>query len=609
MCGILGIFDPEGTGREDLLNAASCIDSRGPDDEGYTCLETGENLYDSKTPEKIREELDGNLDDLETSSKWLAHKRLDITGEEGSHQPMNFQDLWIAFEGEIYNYREIREELRDEGYSFDTAGDTEIFLKAYSEWKEDALDKLRGKWVVAFYSEENEELVCYTDRFGTKPLYYTHKGDMIGFSSMIKPLLELEFVNSEQNEETVLDFLKYGLSDHRQETFFQDVKRLRAGEKLVYDGGKIEVEEWHAGFSGDEKEVREVVRKSFERHAPEEKFALTLSGGLDSTILASQVKERDVEFFSISLPGSGEDEKELIESVEDEYDIETGFLELEPMELVAHSWESIEQLEEPVPLLPPQAQSLLFDEIEDSDARIILQGSGSDELFCGYEKFIPFHISDTLKEEGLLKGFTEFLSYRKKMSGKEMVETLSLALPKGEVLRKTLMPFRDSLIDAERRKKPSLYECETLEEAVKDHLYSYWFPFITRIADKNSAPRGLEVRAAYLDADLRATALEDLKANFQEGETKYLLRDAFREALPEKILSREQKQGFVSTDDRWMTSKVRREFLEVFGSESFQNRELVNSRKVERKLRVGELGFREAYRFYQYEIWMREFID
>lgn len=208
MSGITGIINlnQKSINQKDIKKMTDAIKHRGPDEEGYF--------------------IDNNLG--------LGHRRLAIIDlSKAGHQPMNNKDgsLWIVHNGEVYNYLELRKELENRGYKFKSSTDTEIILYAYQEWGEKCLEKFNGRWAFAIWDRKKKELFCSRDRIGIKPLYYFFDGKIFAFASEIKPLLKLKNPR-EPNETLIYDFLRFGLLDHTNETFFKNIKKLPPGSWL-----------------------------------------------------------------------------------------------------------------------------------------------------------------------------------------------------------------------------------------------------------------------------------------------------------------------------------------------------------------------------------------
>jgi asparagine synthase (glutamine-hydrolysing) len=232
-------FGRSAVDKNSLLKMTSALSHRGPDDEGYVfinadtgeCLPAGgkdtpEGVYSSNlayNPKLAIQEADG-------SSYHLAfgHRRLSILDVSAAgHQPMCNENgtIWIVHNGEVYNYVEIREELQSKGYTFRSNSDTEVIIKAYEEWGTDCLNRFNGMWAFCIWDSSKKELFCARDRLGIKPFYYYFDGTRFVFASEIKALLVIGMPR-EPNDSLIFDFIKFGILDHTDDTFFENIKKL-----------------------------------------------------------------------------------------------------------------------------------------------------------------------------------------------------------------------------------------------------------------------------------------------------------------------------------------------------------------------------------------------
>lgn len=494
------------------------------------------------------------------------------------------------FQGLISNREELKEHI-----SVESEDDVELFQRCY-EKNSEILNKIDGFYTAIIV--KNNQIEVFRDIFGSKPVYYSQKNDSIVLSSNIQPVLDTEPELREVNRQVAADYLANGLVDHRRETFFQRLKRLKPREKLVYDGSKIELEE--TGLSSTDREVglKKAVEGNIEKLKPEgSDYYCPVSGGLDSTVVAS--KCRDAKHIHLSF-GHGTKDKEYLPSVKSEYELDIQKVEVKPIDLLEEVETTVKAQEEPTAFPAVQAQSILYDSIE--DGKVVIAGSGSDELFFGYSWFLPFYLADKLRDGRLIRFLRKLVEYRESLDLSHLRGLTNILMNGATSIPVSAQDF----INAESEP----LQISTLEEAKNKHLDSFYFPHILRSVEKNSQNRHVEVRSAFLSKKLLELSHSKEPGDyFQNGLSKYLLRSEFKEELPEKVYSRKQKTGFVFSSSNLYTKPVVEELIRVLGSESFQNRELIKSKKVVNSLKKGYLPFELAYRFYVYELWMQEFLD
>ncbi|MBF8248377.1 MAG: Asparagine synthase (Glutamine-hydrolyzing), partial [Bacteroidetes bacterium] len=254
MCGIAGIFSPQGQSVDQslLLRMTHRIRHRGPDDEGFLLADTRTGLTEhrrgSETIPEVRSREIGENFSGTSPNLGLGWRRLSIIDLSPSgHQPMSNADgtLWVIFNGEIYNYIELRVELKAKGYVFRTQSDTEVILHAYHAWGQDCLHHFNGMWGMAIWDVQKRQLFCARDRYGVKPFYYFWNGSSFAFASEIKALLELPWIPRRANDSAVYDFLVHRVLDHTEQTFFSDILQLRPGHCAFISERGLQVQRYY----------------------------------------------------------------------------------------------------------------------------------------------------------------------------------------------------------------------------------------------------------------------------------------------------------------------------------------------------------------------------
>jgi asparagine synthase (glutamine-hydrolysing) len=379
MCGIAGIFGNDW--KPEQLNAMHSVQRhRGPDDEG---------IY---------------LDPAKLAG--LAHNRLSIIDlSEAGRQPLNCGKFWIAFNGEIYNYLELRRELESE-FVFRTQTDTEVILAAYQKWGPAFLDKLVGMFAFLIWDENEKTAFAARDRFGVKPLYFHRKNDGTIFLSSEIKALHAAGVELAPNPQAWANYLSFGLTDYAPETFWKNVHSVPAGFALKWRaGGKIHFSRWYdiahqSGFDFDRRSEREVQKEYLElmresvrlRFRSDVPVGINLSGGLDSSSLLSIVEQsrngaESVKAFTFTTGDERYDELPWVRQMlaETEHPLIESRLSAAEVPDLADSVQTIQ--DEPFGGLPTLAYAKLFETARENGVKVLLDGNGMDEQWGGYDYY------------------------------------------------------------------------------------------------------------------------------------------------------------------------------------------------------------------------------
>ncbi len=504
MCGIAGIVDPaldRDQGKILLERMLGSIRHRGPDN----------------------------------SSVWidppvmLGHNRLSIIDlSDAANQPMEYGDLVIVYNGEIYNYVEIKKELIEKGYRFRTSSDTEVILAAYQEWGAESVKHFVGMWAFAIWDRAKRELFCSRDRFGIKPFYYIHAGDKFYFGSEYKPLKLSPIFRNSFNQAQIARGLLEAMVSYQNETYFACLKILPQRTNLLFKDGRVKVTEYwdidpsrkfHAAFEEKKDRFCELFRDSTKVHMRSDvEVGACLSGGLDSSSIASVVatdyREVPLKTFSIYYEGEGQmDERPWIREVLRMYpQIEPVFYS--PSEEDVREFFDHAVLINDAPLLSSLPLSLYFvmKVAKHHGMKVMLDGQGADEYLGGYSP-----------------------------SSEKQVDWISLSSGKRpETSIKTV---------GGSRSKQYLYHL----------MFAMPLPELLHYGDRMSMAFSIECRVPFLDHRLvefvHSLDDEDIVA---EGETKYILRKSLYGYLPRGIVNRIKKQPFFGGEAAmWLRGPLR----------------------------------------------------
>ncbi|MFO7794304.1 MAG: asparagine synthase-related protein [Candidatus Nanohaloarchaea archaeon] len=488
-------------------------------------------------------------------------------------------DNICVFDGLLINERKIEEILSEEVESLEN-----LFLK------------LDGYFTALII--DNQEIKIFRDIFGSRPVYYSKDDDSLFISSNIRSIIHSMPIEPDLCKSVAADYLANGMADHRRKTFFDGVNRLKPKEKLIVKKGEVNIKEASYSLTSHSRDLRSTVEKNIQNLQPEEeKYYCPVSGGLDSTITASKCGDAENIFISFK---QGTGDSKYLSSVQKEYNLDIEKIEVRPIDLINEVKQTIETQEEPTAYPAVPAQSLLYKKIDDGSK--IISGTGADELFYGYTWFLPFYISDKFKEGSYIEFIRLLINYRKSL-GKSHLKGIKEILLEGST---TVSAKASDLVKMDAKS----VKIENLDEARKKHLEKFYAPHMLKSTQKNSNHHNVDVRPVFLSKKLLELSEQiDFRENFEKGLKKYSLRKEFREDIPEKIFKRKVKTGFVHSGEDLFTDKVKRKFYKIFNSKSFQRRDLIKGKRTLRLLENDKLSFEIAYRFYSYEIWMREFID
>jgi len=441
--------------------------------------------------------------------------------------------------------------------------------------------------------KKGEGLKVLRDVFGSKPVYFMEDAGELYISDRIRPLLN--FTDAEVEPGVARDYLHSGLVNHRRKTFFTGINQLRPGENLTIREGKFKITESKSLEAEKDKNAEDIVKRVLSDKIPDEKAACPVSGGLDSSIVASQAENADFVHMDFEF-GSGD--RPFFNEVDNWLDGDIDVFEADAGDLLAEIRDSIKVLEQPSSMIAVQAQNILFRKIsEEKDFNTVIDGTGADELFYGYPYFMPFYIRESFRK-GIFQGLKALKNYGSRLDRHQSKELL-------RVFSGGFYSNRSGIPEIEH--KPRIERPETLEESKEWNLKVYDFPHILHSMEKSSEAYDLEVISCFLSEKLLEASRSSARENFSSGFTKDQLRKTFKDVLPSKIVDRKKKTGFVQIDS--FPENTHRPFHEVFSSESFQNRPFFDGDMFFKNFERGFQSFFKCYRFYCFEIWMREFID
>lgn len=564
MCGIFGAVSfSEKFNTNDFAQFKKLTDLvtyRGPDASDY------------KGFNSIEKSVDNNNFNI-----FFGHRRLAIIdlSDEGI-QPLFSDNCWIIFNGEIFNYIELREELKSRRYNFNTNTDTEVIIKIYKEFGESGFDKLNGMWAFAIYDIEKNKIILSRDRFSIKPLFFYADKNKLFFASEIKQILPL--LNKRELElERMKIFLNQGLLDFDDQTLFREIKRIKPKTNLTIDLSSNEISEskyWDYSNELIEGSDEELFAKFYDqfndsvriRLRSDVKVGSLLSGGLDSSaITASALKftSNSIETFSVISEDKRFSEEQFIDLFTSHYKIYNKKISLNTNYLKNNIDIVLQHQDEPFNYFIPVAHYNLINSLnENSDIIVILNGQGGDEVLLGYLRFYFFYWKKLFSEKNFFILAKElFLSLLNRTAILQFrINAAKRYLPQKLLNEKDFLVSKSELIN--------VWQYENIRQAQINDIDYYSVPFLNRYEDRNSMAFSKEIRLPFLDhrlVDFLVNISPDKK--MRNGWSKYILRKSFTE-LPSKIRWRRDKKGFVLPESNWLRTDLKEEIINMFKNDN-----------------------------------------
>ncbi len=559
MCGIAGFYDPK-LGVDDshkvLHSMLESIAHRGPDARGIQSI--------------------GPLS--------LGHNRLSIIDlSEGGNQPMEYFGAVIVFNGEIYNYKELKKDLLLKGYKFQTESDTEVVLASYREYGERCVEKFVGMWAFALWDLKEEFLFCSRDRFGIKPFYYVHDNDRFYFGSEYRALKASPLFSKDLNWAQVSRGLQLGWIEYKDETYFESLKALPAACNLMYSNGKVTIRQYwdvslenktQGSFSEKSDKFRELFMDSIRLHMRSDvEVGACLSGGLDSSSIVSVVSgefpEKAFKTFTIYYDGENEvDERPWVNEVVKSFpSVSPHFLKPSENDIADAFENAIGHAEVPMAGSSPLSQYFVMKLARQEGMKVLLDGQGSDEFLAGYMHSFYRLIGGQFLKLNWVGALREFIRHTntQQMGLKKKSDVLLKSILTAMLSEKQLysMEYRNyfPFLGPEQNTPFDLKHLDGSQ--LKKFLYHLIFttslPSLLHYEDRNSMAFSIESRVPFLDHRLVEFAFslpdEDL---ISHGETKRILRSAMAGIIPDPIAKRKDKKGFVTPGEiKWLRGPLR----------------------------------------------------
>ncbi|MBK8494153.1 MAG: asparagine synthase (glutamine-hydrolyzing) [Chitinophagaceae bacterium] len=580
MCGIAGILlqaaNPGAPAH--LKKMTGAIAHRGPDDEGSW----------SNYKNTVH----------------LGHRRLSVIDlSKNAAQPMAYANRYrIVYNGEIYNYIEIRSFLQNKGYGFTSKSDTEVILAAYDYWKDKCLQQLDGMFAFAIWDEKEERLFAARDRFGEKPFYYYEDEANFIFASEMKALWAIGIEKHIDNK-MLLNYITLGHvqnSIDKEQTFFEDIYVLPPSHYLVVEPASGHLSKIVKYWSINKEikidiSVNDAIEKFTDlftrsvnlRLRSDIPLGTSLSGGLDSSSIAytisqlhknSRIKEKDNQLstFSAVFPGFENDESGYIRIVTEHLNLANHQIHLTAKDLVNDFEKLCYHQEEPFQSSGIFAQYKIFELAKQHGVKVLLDGQGADELLAGYPKYIHWYLQEVLSRHKLGATQKERVAFRKNNQPFhwDLKNYFAAFLPSHAAMQLEKIEYRktishpdisDDFLSLMKHQewvgihKPIVTK---LNDILHFHTTEMGLEELLRFADRNSMAHGCEVRLPFLNHEL-AEFVFSLPAQLKmhEGWTKFLLRKTMEKKLPDEIVWRREKVGFEPPQKNWMKEPVMQDYI------------------------------------------------
>jgi asparagine synthase (glutamine-hydrolysing) len=640
MCGIVGVVTRDPALLRDIGCMTDAIRHRGPDDEGYLFADTATGrVVLGRGPDSHPGAPGVDLARLDPKSFDLAfgHRRLSILDlSAGGHQPMSSRDgrFWITYNGEIYNYIELRDELGRMGFRFASASDTEVLLAAWEAWGEEAQHRLNGMWAFALLDLRERRLVLSRDRFGEKPLFYRHGEDSFAFASELCALTTGDRPGPRVDETALSSFLVHGVIEQGERTFFEGTTRVPPGGNLVYDieSRMITVSRWYSlpPPSGGEptiEEFRTLLDDAIRlRRRSDVTVGTCLSGGLDSSAITALSSRQlkgggDYHAFSAVYGDQGFSEAAYVKAAVDATGVVDHVVTPDGAGFSHDLVDFVRAQGEPAPSLGAYTQYCVARSAAAARVKVLLDGQGADELLAGYHYQAGPYLAERWTTSGPFAAFGEARALGKNMA-RSSLWLFALAayhhFPWPNVARSLIRARGASLAVLPGNAFSSAFRSfarpglkhratERIDEERRQSLTVTSLPALLRYEDRNTMRFAVEARLPFLDFRMVEMGLRlSPAALFRGGWTKSILREAVSDILPPSIVRRRDKLGFATPEARLLreAAPVVREALAGAGDlDGRLARSFVQARLAE-----GETLFDRPYlaRWLTAAVWLRE---
>ncbi|MCO6499344.1 MAG: asparagine synthase (glutamine-hydrolyzing) [Vicingus serpentipes] len=580
MCGIAGIISKKQHAVEVLQDISKTLKHRGPDDEGYLLLQEG-NFCSLKGDDTIQDLPFQHIKDAPSFSMGLVHRRLSIIdlNKEG-HQPMLdvSENYAIVFNGEVYNYKELRKELEADGIIFKSDSDTEVVLQAFIQWGEKCVERFIGMWAFVIYDKSKNQLFASRDRYGIKPFYYYEKEGLFAFASEIKALLKVPEIVPIADEKLVAEYVIFGATSQPYQTLFKGIKELHPGTNAWYniDSKKLELKSY---YQLEDQVKKIIVPSNFEDALTEYSRLFSgavnlhlradvpvgtcLSGGLDSSALVAEIAptmQTELNTFTAAYKDPSIDESPFAKEVIHHFENVKGhFTYPTAVEFKKDISTIVYHHDQPFGSASMYAHWEVMKLAGKQKMKVLLNGQGADESLGGYSNFAGVYLLDLLKQARFFKFWKEKKRIQTRFTtsvNSSIASAVYYHLPASvqSLLRKKER-IGHQFLNKEIINQLKIDVPERGGKNIKENSFSafqFGLADLLRNEDRNSMAFSIESRVPFLDHRLveYAIALPDYH-KINEGWSKYILRKMIETKIPDKVVWRKYKKGFLTPQRVW----------------------------------------------------------
>lgn len=651
MCGISVIVSTnEYSIKRDLISMTNIIRHRGPDDEGYLIYDNNDififggsdtppNVYKSSLPYCPKNNI--NKESGIKGKIGLGHRRLSILDLEATgHQPMISKNgrYGIVYNGEIYNYLELKSELNKLGHEFVTNSDTEVILTSYSQWGVECQHKFNGMWAFVIYDKHTNEIFISRDRYGIKPLYYWFSNTgVFHAASEIKQFQASSNWKARLNHQRAYDYLFYSITDHTNETMFKNVFNIRPGcfykgrvSDLITDLNQENPKDFrwykpfYKGYNGTfenaKYQFRELFKSAIDIHLRADvPVGSALSGGLDSSAIVSYVniilkrqnKPELQKTFSSCSSDPRYDEKIWMDEVVKHTNVNAYFIYPDGRNVFDMTEKILWHMDEPY-----QSQSAflayhVFEEAKNRNVKVLLNGQGADEYLSGYSTF------RFLRQANMLKKFNFKLLFRE-IDGinarNKLIHTLKLLYDITPKFFLRYLSYKtdhyktiNSIVNSENLSFKRIHPYDVMKYRIKRPFDVSYHQILNeplqkylRWEDRNSMAHSVEARVPFLDYRLVEFTTQ-LPIDYLDGpnESKKILTNSMKGILSNSIINRKDKKGFITPEERWVKEDYREEFLKLFEENVEYSKGIINKNKAYKYIK----NMQEGKEVFDYKYW------